>query len=102
MKIRKGDNVIVLTGKDRGKSGKVLQSLPKNEQVVVESINLRKKHSRPRKQGEKGQMIEKSFPCIFPMFSFYVRNVQNLPVSVLRLMAKINPECARNASYILK
>lgn len=71
MKIRKGDNVIVLTGKDRGKSGKVLQSLPKNEQVVVESINLRKKHSRPRKQGEKGQMIEKSFPL-------HISNVQLL------------------------
>lgn len=62
MKIRKDDNVLVMTGKDRGKSGKVLQVLPKSGMVVVQSLNLRKRHQRPRRQGEKGQIISKEAP----------------------------------------
>ena len=60
MKIRKGDNVKMLIGKDRGKTGKVLQLLQangKNIRVVVEGLNLRYKHVRPKRQGEKGQRI---------------------------------------------
>jgi len=55
--IIKGDQVKVLAGKDRNKTGKVLRVLPKEDKVVVEGINIRKKHVRPRKQGEKGQTI---------------------------------------------
>lgn len=57
MKIKKGDNVKVLTGKDRGKTGKVITVDPGNERVTVEGLNLYKKHVRPRRQGEKGQLI---------------------------------------------
>jgi len=66
MKIKTGDNVKVLSGKDRGKTGKVIQVLthPKKKQkyVVVEGLNLRKKHLKAQKRGEKGQTIELSFP----------------------------------------
>ena len=62
MKVKKGDNVIVLSGKDKGKSGKVLQVMPKVERVVVEKVNIRKRHVRPKKQGEKGQIIEIEAP----------------------------------------
>ncbi len=62
MKIKKEDNVIVLSGKDKGKSGKVLQSMPREDKVVVEGVNIRKRHVRPRKQGEKGQIIEVEAP----------------------------------------
>jgi len=56
MNLKKGDNVKILTGKDRGKSGKILRVL-KDEKVLVEGINLSKKHARPKKRGEKGQTV---------------------------------------------
>ena len=62
MKIKKGDNVIVLTGRDKGKKGKVLRAFPKQNRVLVEGINKVKKHQRPRKSGEKGQVMEISLP----------------------------------------
>jgi large subunit ribosomal protein L24 len=62
MKIKKDDNVIVLTGKDKGKSGKVLKSFPKENKVLVSGINVFKKHQRPTKQGQKGQVVEKNGP----------------------------------------
>lgn len=58
MKIRKGDNVIITNGKDRGKTGKVMQAFPGVGMVVVEGINKVTKHAKSRKQGEKGQKIE--------------------------------------------
>lgn len=62
MKIKKNDNVIVMTGKDRGKSGKVLQVLVKDGKVVVQGANMMKRHERARKQGEKGQIVSKEVP----------------------------------------
>ena len=58
MKIKKDDNVIVLAGKDKGKTGKVIKSMPKENRVIVSGINMFKKNQRPRKQGQKGQVIE--------------------------------------------
>jgi len=49
--------VLVISGKDRGKKGKVLQVFPKENRVMVEGVNLRKKHRKPKKSGEKGQII---------------------------------------------
>ena len=57
--MRKGDNVKMLGGKDRGKTGKVSVTLPKENKIVVEGLNLIKKHVRARKQGQKGQIISK-------------------------------------------
>lgn len=57
MKIKKGDNVKMLSGKDRGKTGKVLRVATKSGKAIVEGLNLVKKHVRPRKQGEKGQRV---------------------------------------------
>lgn len=62
MKVRKGDTVIVTTGKDRGKSGTVIRALPKTNQVLIDGINIAKRHQRPRRQGQKGQIIERAFP----------------------------------------
>jgi len=61
MKIKKGDKVKIIGGKDRGKTGKVLQVFPDRERISVEGLNLLIKHMRPRRQGEKGQRIE--FPA---------------------------------------
>jgi large subunit ribosomal protein L24 len=62
MKIKKGDKIIVITGKDKGKRGVVIKSMPKIDKVLVEGINKAKKHQRPRKQGEKGKMVEREMP----------------------------------------
>ena len=62
MKVKKGDTIVVMRGKDRGKSGKILQVLPEDRAVVAQSLNMRKVHMRPRKQGEKGQIISKESP----------------------------------------
>lgn len=58
MKIKKGDKVIILVGKDKGKTGKILQVVPEKNRVSVEGLNIQNKHMRPRKQGESGQKIQ--------------------------------------------
>ena len=62
MKIKKGDQVIVISGKDRSKKGKVLKVFPKENRVLVEGLNLKKKHLKPKKSGEKGETIQISVP----------------------------------------
>lgn len=62
MRIKKGDNVIVITGKDKGKTGKVSAAFPATSQVIISGVNVRKVHRRARKANEKGQVVEKTFP----------------------------------------
>lgn len=62
MRIKKGDNVLIITGKDKGKKAKVLKSFPSKDLILVEGVNIKKTHKRPKKQGEKGQIAEVSFP----------------------------------------
>lgn len=62
MKLHKGDNVKILSGKDRGKTGKILRVYPEDSQVLVEGANMYKKHQRPRRQGEKGETVSVSRP----------------------------------------
>ena len=62
MKIKKGDTVQVLAGNDKGKKGEVLQVLPKVEKVIVKGVNVRKKHTKPRKQGQEGGIIPVECP----------------------------------------
>ena len=62
MKIKKNDTVKIVAGKDKGKTGKVIQIFPNDNKVVVEGLNIHHRHMRPKKQGEKGQRIEYSAP----------------------------------------
>ena len=65
MKIKANDKVKIVAGKDRGKEGKVLQVFTDSDRVVVEGLNIMKKHLRPKKHGDKGQVIELSAPlCV--------------------------------------
>jgi len=57
MKIKKGDTVKILSGKDRGKSGAVLNVFPDNERATVEGLNLYKKRVRSKRQGQKGETV---------------------------------------------
>lgn len=60
--IKKGDNVIVLSGKDKGKKGKVLAAMPKDQKVIIEGVNMATKHKKPRKQGQVGGIIQQETP----------------------------------------
>ena len=62
MNIRKDDKVVVLSGKDKGKQGKVLVADPKGMKVIVEGVNVATKHQKPRKQGEEGGIIKTETP----------------------------------------
>ena len=62
MKIKKGDRVVVLSGKDRGKEGVVMRALPTDGKVVVEGINTARKHQRPTKVAQSGGIINKDMP----------------------------------------
>ena len=62
MNIRKDDKVVVLSGKDKGKQGKILVSDPKAAKVIVEGVNVATKHQKPRKQGEEGGIIKVETP----------------------------------------
>ena len=69
MNIRKGDNVIVIAGKDRGKIGKVNRARPRDSQVIIEGVNIKKKHRRANRKNQKGQIIDIAAPI-------HVSNVQ--------------------------
>jgi large subunit ribosomal protein L24 len=62
MNIRKDDKVIVLSGKDKGKEGKVLSADPKGGKVIVEGVNVASKHVKPKKQGDQGGIIKMETP----------------------------------------
>jgi len=79
MKVKKGDNILITAGKDKGRTGKILKVLVKEEAVLVEGINLKKKHSKPRKEGEKGQVIQVPAPL----------NISNIKI--------ICPKCGKAA-----
>ncbi len=57
MRIKKGDTVKILSGNDKGKTGEVLEVIPKTNKIIVKGVNIRKKHIKPRKQGEEGGII---------------------------------------------
>ena len=65
MKIKKGDNVEVLSGNDKGKKGEVLQVEPKTDKIIVKGVNVRKKHVKARKQGEESGIIP--VECAIPV-----------------------------------
>lgn len=78
-KIRRGDTVRVLRGKDRGKKARVMAVLPQLDRVLVEGVNMVKKHIRPKRAGEKGQRVNIASP---------------LPISNVQLFCN---ECKRSA-----
>jgi len=62
LKIRKGDRVRVLTGKDRGKEGTVMRAIPQSRKVIVDGVNVAKKHQRPTRATQQGGIIDKDMP----------------------------------------
>jgi large subunit ribosomal protein L24 len=62
MKIKKGDNVIVIAGSNKGKKGKVLKAIPSESKVIVEGVNMRKKAHKAKNTGDKSQILEIAMP----------------------------------------
>ncbi|OHA16744.1 MAG: 50S ribosomal protein L24 [Candidatus Taylorbacteria bacterium RIFCSPHIGHO2_02_FULL_45_28] len=62
MHIKKGDTVTILSGDDKGKTGKVVKAFPAVGKVVIEGMNTVHKHQRPTKQGQKGQVVDVAMP----------------------------------------
>jgi len=62
MKIKKGDTVIVRSGKDKGKEGKVIRAFPKKNEVLVEGVHVVTRHQKSRRRGSKGELVHKSMP----------------------------------------
>ena len=61
LKIKKGDNVVVISGRDKGRSGEVLRVFPAEGRVIVQGVNIAKRHTKPR-MGEPGGILEKELP----------------------------------------
>lgn len=62
MKIKKDDTVKIISGNDKGKQGKVLAVFPEERKIVVEGVNMKKKHVRPKQQGKKGELVRMPAP----------------------------------------
>ena len=62
MKIRKGDTVVVLTGKDKGKQGEVIRVLPEADKVIVDGVNVAKRHQKPTRAMQQGGILDKPMP----------------------------------------
>ena len=58
MKIKTGDTVLIISGKDKNKTSKVIEVFPKDRRIMVEGVNIVKKHVKPKRSGEKGQRVE--------------------------------------------
>ncbi len=80
MKIKKGDTVVITAGKDRGKEGSVVRSFPKKEQVLVEGVNVVKRHQKSRRRGSVGQIVEKPMPIHVSNVAF--KGAKGKPVRV--------------------
>lgn len=62
MHVKKGDKVVVLAGKDAGKTGEIVKAMPKESKVIVSGINKMKRHVRPTRANQKGQIVEREMP----------------------------------------
>ena len=79
MKIKKGDTVLIISGKDKGKKGKVFESFPVERKIAIEGVNIVKKHRKAKSEKEKGQVVEVPKPI----------NVSNVKI--------ICPKCSKPA-----
>ena len=98
MSIRKDDLVVVLSGKDKGKQGKVLEVMPKSGKVVVEKINVVSRHTKPRKQGEQGASSRRRPPSTPARCRRSAPSATSPPVSATRSRATRRSASARSAA----
>ena len=90
-KLKKGDEVIVLTGKDKGKTGKIIQMVPKQMKAVVSEINKVKKNQKPD-NNQPGGIIDKEMPIDISNLSFYDSELKK-GVKIQKIESKLNFKC---------
>ena len=95
MNVKKNDTVVVLSGKDKGKKGKVLEAMPATGKVVVEGINVATCHVKPKKQGEEGGIIRREIPM-------YASNAARRPAKLSRLKTARRSVSARSAARLFE
>ena len=88
MKIKKGDTVKIISGKDKGKEGKVLQVFPQKNLVLVEGVNIAKKHQKPQGQTMQGGVIDKSMPI----------HISNVALIVKKKSGRVNYKFDKNGN----
>jgi len=88
MKIKKGDTVKIIAGKDNGKEGKVLQVIPRKKLVLVEGVNTAKKHQKPQGQTMQGGVIDKSMPI----------DISNVALVVKKKSGRVNYRFDKNGN----
>ena len=102
MNVKKGDTVIVLSGKDKGKQGKVLGTVPSEAKVVVEGINMVTCHVKPRKQGETAASCSVRLPCTPPRCRSCAPSATRAPALPTRSLMARRPACASTAALSFK
>lgn len=96
MKIKTGDTVQIMAGKDRGKKAKVLRAWPAKDMLTVEGVNIAKRHQRPTRQGAKGQIVEKPLPInVASALLFCAKCNKGVRVSIKRVNGKRVRTCAQ-------
>ena len=86
LKIKRGDQVVVITGKYRGVKGRVLKVFPKDERVIVENVNFIKKHTRPRQANQPGQIVEKEAPIHVSNVMLYSDKLKAVTKPVMKVV----------------
>lgn len=74
--VKKGDKVVVISGKDKGKIGEILRVIPKKNKVVVQGVNIITRHTKPTMQGQKGSLVKKEAPIFSAKVMLYDPSVQ--------------------------
>ena len=72
--VRRGDTVMVISGQDKGKTGKVIAAFPRESKLIVEGVNIIKKHQKPRGVGQAGEIVEKEAPIFASKVMYYEAN----------------------------
>lgn len=101
MRFKRGDKVIILSGKDKGKIGKIIQVFPKERKIVVEGANILKKHLRSRKSGQKGQKIELPSPLAAAKAALYCERCARAVRSGLRVEAETKVRYCKKCKEVI-
>ena len=88
LRIRKGDNVVVITGKFRGVKGRVLKVFPKDERVIVENVNFIKRHVRANRRNQQGGIIEKEAPIHVSNVMLFNTKINDVTKPVIKVVGK--------------
>ena len=86
LRIKKGDKVVVIAGKDKGVKGRILKVFPKDKRVIVENVNFIKRHSKPRSQTQQGGIIEKEAPIHISNVMLFNDNLNQVTKPVIRII----------------